>query len=55
MKIKIEKRSGIYQLESEQVISADLEKVWNFFSDPSNLDDITPDDMAFETTSKLQK
>lgn len=28
-----------------------IEKAWNFFSDPANLQKITPNDMGFKTTS----
>lgn len=50
--MKIIKRSGIYQLYTEQLIPKSLEEVWAFFSNPSNLDELTPKNMAFEVTSE---
>lgn len=44
-------QSGIYQLKSEQIIHASLDEVWDYFSQPQNLDNLTPDDMAFQITS----
>ena len=35
-----------------QKIAVDLDKAWYFFSDPANLASITPDTIAFKTTSK---
>ncbi len=49
--IAVQYQSGIYQLKSEQIINAGLEEVWNYFSQPQNLDHLTPDDMAFKITS----
>ena len=46
-------QSGIYQLKTEQQINASLDKVWDYFSQPKNLDNLTPDDMAFEITSGM--
>lgn len=37
----------------EQLIPQDLEQVWQFFSRPENLNDITPDDMSFEILSDV--
>jgi ligand-binding SRPBCC domain-containing protein len=37
----------IHCLSREQVIPAPLEKVWNYFCDPKNLNRITPPDMNF--------
>lgn len=44
-------QSGIYQLKSEQIINASLNEVWSYFSQPQNLDNLTPEDMAFKITS----
>jgi len=41
-----------YKLNTEQIIHASLEQVWNFFSSPENLDNLTPENMAFEITSQ---
>jgi ligand-binding SRPBCC domain-containing protein len=38
----------IHYLHREQVIPAPLEQVWDYFSNPSNLNEITPIDMKFE-------
>lgn len=38
----------IHQLLRRQVIPAPLEEVWDFFSDPKNLNRITPPDLDFE-------
>jgi ligand-binding SRPBCC domain-containing protein len=38
----------IHYLHREQNISASIEKVWDYFSDPKNLNLITPPDMNFE-------
>lgn len=38
----------IYQLNRRQVVPATLEEVWSFFSDPRNLNQITPPDLDFE-------
>ena len=42
MKIKLTKQSGIYTLTSEQILPISLEKAWEFFTLPTNLDKITP-------------
>ena len=41
----------IYRLEFTQKIPVDLATAWDFFSSPSNLVKITPDDMTFEVTT----
>ena len=33
----------------EQFVPKTIEEVWNFFTNPENLDKITPDNMSFET------
>jgi ligand-binding SRPBCC domain-containing protein len=38
----------IYELGSDIVVNAPLERVWAFFSNPKNLQRITPDYMGFE-------
>jgi len=38
----------IHHLEREQVIPADIGRVWEDFATPANLDEMTPPDMAFE-------
>jgi len=36
-----------YRLEDEIIVPAGLDEVWDFFTDPRNLQKITPDDMGF--------
>lgn len=49
--VRFDKHSGIYSLTAEQTIDCSLEKAWEFFSDPKNLQVITPDDLSFQITS----
>lgn len=51
MKINITKQSGIYTLTSEQILPIALEKAWEFFTIPMNLDKITPKEMDFKITN----
>jgi len=53
--IKIIYQSGIYQLKSKQVIHAGIEKVWQYFSKPENLNHLTPKDMSFKITCEVDK
>lgn len=39
---------SVYQLQDELFINAPLNEVWDFFSDPRNLQKITPDHMGFK-------
>ncbi|MEN9336838.1 MAG: hypothetical protein RLZZ500_1825 [Bacteroidota bacterium] len=41
----------IYTLHSKQYLPITLDEAWEFFSDPKNLNTITPDDMGFKTLS----
>ncbi|MEO8515247.1 MAG: SRPBCC family protein [Flavobacterium sp.] len=41
----------IYTLHQTQKLPISLEKAWDFFSDPKNLNAITPDSMHFQTLS----
>ena len=43
---------AIYQIHKSQFITASIEQVWDFISDPRNLKDITPDYMGFEIISE---
>jgi len=38
----------VHYLHREQVIPEPIEKVWKYFCDPRNLNEITPPDMNFE-------
>ncbi|HEY2800103.1 MAG TPA: SRPBCC family protein [Chthoniobacterales bacterium] len=44
---------SIYQLERSQIVSLGVEECWRFFSDPRNLEQITPSSMHFTIKSKL--
>ncbi|RZK53701.1 MAG: hypothetical protein EOO87_12275 [Pedobacter sp.] len=44
-----------YQLIFKQNLPISLTEAWDFFSSPLNLEEITPDDMAFIVTSKIDK
>lgn len=41
----------LHTLEQEQMLPIPPEEAWDFFSSPSNLDAITPDDLGFQITS----
>lgn len=43
--------SKVYSIKKVQLIPADLEAVWNFFSVAGNLDEITPGNMGFTILS----
>ena len=47
----IKKHSGIYTLETQQLVPAKIENTWKFFSNPANLNNITPKNMGFKITS----
>ena len=42
---------GIFTLFSKQKVSTDIDTAWNFFSQPSNLNLITPKDLNFKINS----
>lgn len=42
-----------YHLHQEQVLPIDLDHAWSFFSDPRNLDALTPPELAFRITSRV--
>ena len=43
----------IYKLESKQILRITKNECWDFFSNPKNLQEITPPDMDFEIKSDL--
>lgn len=45
--------SRVYSFKTVQMIPVNLDKAWEFFSDPANLSTITPDEMQFKTISKF--
>lgn len=53
--IRFSNHSGIFTLESEQELKIPLGKAWDYFSSPENLQKITPNDMKFNITSKVDK
>lgn len=44
----------IYKLETKTFLKADAETVWNYFSTPLNLNELTPEDMSFEILTELK-
>lgn len=44
-------KMSMYQIHVKQQLPISLEEAWSFFSDPMNLNKITPDNMGFETLS----
>ena len=53
--INFKKHSSIYTLETEQVLSINLDAAWDFFSSPDNLQKITPSHMGFQITSAVDR
>jgi ligand-binding SRPBCC domain-containing protein len=45
----------VYSLKTEQFVNASIEECWSFFSNPKNLQKITPSDMGFEITDFDEK
>lgn len=41
----------VFKLQKQQLIKAPIEQVWDFFSSPANLEQITPASMKFRITS----
>lgn len=41
----------IYRLEFEQELKMDINKCWDYFSNPNNLEKITPKDLSFKIIS----
>ncbi|MBG9375986.1 SRPBCC family protein [Panacibacter sp. DH6] len=44
--------SKVYSLKTIQLIPADIDATWDFFSSPANLQDITPGNLGFKIISK---
>lgn len=44
--------SRVYSFKTVQNIPVSLDKAWNFFSSPANLQTITPDSLGFKIISK---
>ncbi len=47
----IKKHAGIYTLLVEQKLPVSIDEAWEFFSNPANLERITPAHMLFKITS----
>jgi ligand-binding SRPBCC domain-containing protein len=43
----------MHRLKQEQFLPVTLEKAWDFFATPKNLNEVTPADMVFQITSEL--
>ena len=44
----------MYRMEDSIVVPVGLEEAWNFFSNPDNLQKLTPTDIGFEPKTKSQ-
>ena len=52
MSVEIKKyKSSIYCIKSKQQINQPIEEVWDFFTNPKNLNQLTPIDMNFKILS----
>lgn len=45
----------VYRIEKSQKLPINIERAWEFFSTPKNLQEITPSDLSFEILSDLGK
>ena len=43
----------MHKLKQEQFLPISLEKAWDFFATPKNLNEVTPADLVFEITCEL--
>lgn len=43
----------LYSMHQKQILPTDLETAWQFFSNPANLQKITPENMKFRILSEL--
>ncbi len=44
----------IHQIKKTQILPISLDKAWDFFSTPLNLNEITPENMSFEILTDLK-
>jgi ligand-binding SRPBCC domain-containing protein len=52
MSIKIIKhKGGLYTLYAKQIVDKQIDFLWDFFSKPSNLNKLTPEDVEFKIIS----
>jgi ligand-binding SRPBCC domain-containing protein len=49
--MEFSKQSGIYRLYNEQFLPISIDHAWHFFSNPANLQTITPPELDFKITS----
>lgn len=49
--MQFSKNSGTYRLFNEHFLPITLEDAWNFFSNPKNLQEITPKNLDFKITN----
>lgn len=49
--MEFSKNSGTYRLYNQQFLPVSIQSAWSFFSNPANLQAITPDDLDFKITS----
>ena len=55
MGIEFKSHSNIFTLVSKQKVPISIEKAWEFFSSPENLEKLTPSEMNFSVTSGKPK
>lgn len=55
MSLTIKSHSNIFTLESKQLAPISIDKAWEFFSSPENLEKLTPAEMDFKVTSGKPK
>lgn len=53
MNLKLGSLMKIYELKTELFLKTNIEIAWNYFSNPKNLDEITPSFLRFKTLSNL--
>ena len=52
--MQFQKHSGLYTLTTKQVIPATMDVVWKFFSNPGNLNKLTPGDVGQIITYRIK-
>lgn len=49
--MKFSTQCNLHRLEASQILHMDMDTAWDYFSNPKNLQKITPPEMRFEITS----
>lgn len=49
--IEFTTHSGLHSLRTEQMLDTPIDEAWNFFSNPTNLQELTPKNMEFNIIS----